>query len=189
MGYKINSQGSRKQLWKRIHAIMKDKCKNDWCWTSHPLLKTIADREMTHKTFRPRAPNDWVFHSDEGYPANHKGRFVWLSNFDIDAVLKQYEEVNEFDNFRFFKSVPIDFEAIKDPLSAVNIFKLLKDGINRFGVVFNLDKHNEPGSHWVSIFCDIRKQCICFFDSYAKVPEPEIQDFYGKDLHTSFVGI
>ncbi len=185
-GYPIDSQGSQKQLWKRIHSIMKDKCRSDWCWPSHPLIKNIADREMTRKTFRPRAPDDWVLHDDA--PENDKGRFVWLSNFDIDAVLAQYEETDEFKDFKLFKSVPIDFEAIKDPLSRVNIFQLQKDGINRFGVVFNLDKHNMPGSHWVSIYVSILDQTICFFDSYAKIPEPEIQDFMAKICIQALLG-
>lgn len=35
--------------------------------------------------------------------------------------------------------------------------------------VINLDKHNEPGSHWVAIF--VNKQRVCeFFDSYGNHP-------------------
>ena len=185
-GFDINTNGSKKQLWRRLHSVLKDECRNEWCWPSHPLLKNIEDQQMIRHTFRPKAPKDWVVHAEAS--KNHPGRFVWLSNFDIDAVLAQYQQVESSKDFRFFKSVPIDFEKIQDPLSKVNIFDLLETGINQFGVVFNLDKHDGPGSHWTSVYCNIRQKCICYFDSYAKIPEIEIQDFIAKICVQALLG-
>jgi hypothetical protein len=44
----------------------------------------------------------------------------------------------------------------------------------RFGVVFNLDNHNESGSHWVCMLCDLVRREICYWDSYAMKPTKEV---------------
>ena len=44
--------------------------------------------------------------------------------------------------------------------------------INKIGIIFNLDKHNEPGSHWVSMFVDLSDKFIFYMDS-ALNPIPE----------------
>ena len=36
--------------------------------------------------------------------------------------------------------------------------KYKKQGINKIGVIFNLDKHTQPGSHWVALFIDGEKR-------------------------------
>lgn len=175
-GHDIPITDNKKDIWKGIKNVLTD-CQFDWCFLSHPKLKPIIDKEDLHFTFRPKAPDDWTLHVDKG---SKSGRYVWLSNFDIDAVLQQYETLEHFKDYKFYKSVPIDFEKINDPLSKVNVHRLLQKGINRFSVVFNLDEHNMPGSHWVALHCDLKQRAICFFDSYGKVPEPEIQDFMAK---------
>lgn len=186
-GHTVNISSNKKTLWKNVDRIMRSEygCKHDWCWTSTAPVRDLKDPNILHKTFRPRAPDSWVLHVDR---QSKGGRYEWLSNFDIDAVLAQYEDLKELKDFKFYKSVPIDFEEINDPLSKVNVFKLQSQGINKFAVVFNLDKHDQSGSHWISLFCDLQKRVICFFDSYAKVPEREIQDFMAKICIQALLG-
>jgi Ulp1 family protease len=38
-------------------------------------------------------------------------------------------------------------------------------GKRKLGVVFNLDKHYQNGSHWVSMFVDLDKHTIFYYDS------------------------
>ena len=45
------------------------------------------------------------------------------------------------------------------------IKKQLKDKKTHIGFVFNLDKHTQSGSHWVSLFIDIPAKIIYYFDS------------------------
>jgi Ulp1 family protease len=53
-------------------------------------------------------------------------------------------------------------------------------GKNKFAAVFNLDKHNENGSHWISLFINAQLKIIMFFDSAnGKIP-PEISRFIKK---------
>ena len=42
------------------------------------------------------------------------------------------------------------------------------------GIIFNLDKHDEPGSHWVCAFIDLDKSAAYYFDSYGYEPPAEI---------------
>jgi Ulp1 family protease len=44
----------------------------------------------------------------------------------------------------------------------------------RLGVVFNLDKHNQPGSHWVAMFMSWNSGQCCYWDSYGMRPNPEV---------------
>ena len=117
-----------------------------------------------------------------------QGKFVWLSNFDIDAVLKQYTSLEEFKDFKFFNSAPIDFEKIDDPLSRVNPVLFKRKGINRIAAVINLDTHDQPGSHWVSMVANFKTGVIAYFDSYSSLPEPEIQDFMAKLVVQAMTG-
>jgi Ulp1 family protease len=42
---------------------------------------------------------------------------------------------------------------------------LIAHGKRKLGIVFNLDKHDEPGSHWVSMFVDVDNSFIFYYDS------------------------
>ena len=65
----------------------------------------------------------------------------------------------------------------------------MRRGIYKIGIIFNLDPHYKSGSHWVSLFIDIKKGKIFFFDSAGdKVPKQikKLSDNIieqGKQLH------
>ena len=42
-------------------------------------------------------------------------------------------------------------------------------------MVFNLDEHDESGSHWVSLYVDIPHKIIFYFDSALNDTPPEIE--------------
>lgn len=186
-GFSVQDSVDKKQLWININAIMQSEgCLKDWCWLKSKLLRDMPNKLKSRDIFRPEAPADWVLH----VPKKHskQSKYTWLSNFDIDDVMAQYEDHRSLRNFKFFRCASIDFEKTKDPLSRVNIYKLLEAGITQIGVVFNLDKHNEPGSHWVSLYCNLDTRIICFFDSYGRIPEPEIKDFIAKVVVQGLLG-
>ena len=45
------------------------------------------------------------------------------------------------------------------------------------GVVFNLDRHDQSGSHWVGLFVNIPKRVISYYDSTASPPPQYIKFF------------
>lgn len=95
-----------------------------------------------------------------------------LSNFDIDDVLTQYTNVN---NFFYLGCERMDFWYFKPKQwSKLKMTDLLKKGYTKFGLVLNLYgfkvKYKE---HWVSIFIEIKSTAkqgqsvviIDYFDS------------------------
>ena len=50
-----------------------------------------------------------------------------------------------------------------------------RGGINKLGIIFNLDPHDKPGSHWVGMFIDLKKGHALFFDSYGSRPPKEVR--------------
>ncbi len=134
----------------------KQRCNNDECLINS--IKNPQIREKIKKTiFKPAQPRQWKKNPNE-----------WLSNFDILEVLRQYEEA--YPNFEFIGPVPIDFaertenggSCIENRLCHFSVGQLTKPDI---GIIFNLDKHDEPGSHWVSMFIDSGSKTMFYFDS------------------------
>lgn len=179
---------TRESLWKAIDAIMKTEYNTefDWAWRNVPPVKKLKDKRLMHETFRPTAPEEWTLHVQGGKAK--QGRFVWLSNFDIDAVLKQYTSLEEFNDFKFFNCAPIDFDLIKDPLSKVNPVLCKRSGVNRIAAVINLDTHDLPGSHWVCLVANFSTGVVAYFDSYATFPEPEIEEYMARLCTMAWTG-
>jgi hypothetical protein len=54
-------------------------------------------------------------------------------------------------------------------------------GVRTFGFVINLDDHDEPGSHWTSLFVCIDPSMQCFgayyYDSTASAPPEDMKTF------------
>lgn len=120
---------------------------------------------------RPQAPSSWT-----------ENRYDWLSNWDIEDVMKAYEHV--VPDFKFLGCHSIDFDkknrfrqCYVSELCNVNIAEWTRGGKYRLGIVFNLDEHDKPGSHWVAMYCDLRPgvERVVFFDSYSAKPEKEFQ--------------
>ena len=179
-----------RELWEIIRDRLHEdqKCKTEDCW-----LKIIDD-ENTRKMyddmlFAPDKPPEWTHNPDE-----------WLSNYDIRDVLKQYERT--YPDFKYFEPSPIDFDSKPDGKNGSCVSNELckfnlKDYYNpensdknktKFGMVFNLDKHDEPGSHWVSLFTDLKdkqKPFIMYFDSAGDEIQPEIKELADRIIQQS----
>jgi hypothetical protein len=156
------------KLWQELKTRL-TQCKNkpEDCW-----LETIHDKklrkEIDDMIFAPDAPPEWTKNPNE-----------WLSNWDISNVLKQYEMA--FSNFKYIEPSPIDFDAKPKNLNGSCVAKILcefslenyiKKGKTKIGFVFNLDKHTQSGSHWVSMFLDLEDKYIFYFDSTGHdIPE------------------
>jgi hypothetical protein len=135
-------------------------CSDEKCWADK--LNTKADPNI----FSPKSPKDWETNK-------------WLSNFDIEAVLKQYKEA--YPNFDYLGPAPIDFDKIlgskcvDDKICKLNIADKLKNKINKIAFSINLDEHGDDGSHWVTLFVDLEKKFIFYFDSAGEDIPDEIQ--------------
>jgi hypothetical protein len=185
---KIATSLPKKALWSAIHdAVAPRGFVQDWSWKTLPEVKASGDAgmlsELRHKTWRPQAPSTWKLYAGKRGNPNE-----WLSNFDIDAVMKQYAEMHDYKDYKFFYCTSIDFAAVHEEIASVNVVKLRDAGITRLNIVFNLDKHDQGGSHWVQLFVDLKGGLCGFTDSYGSVPEPEFQDLMAKFCVQALLG-
>ena len=134
----------------------------------------MNNKDLQKFTFKPVGPNK---------------QYDWLSTTNINDVIDQYE--NKYKNFMFLGAVPYDFQELRQlEMDEIN-FKDLENGllneehnkdekIDQFGMVINLDPHDKPGSHWVSLYANLDKNQIYFFDSFGKKPRKKIKKFINK---------
>lgn len=151
-----------REIWQQLHdrlTTTKCKGKNESCWLSIIDDKNLAEQIKEH-IFAPEQPSEWKTNPDE-----------WLSNFDIFSVIEQYED--EYKDFKATSPTSIDFDSMRkgtkscvsEELCKFSLSDWMKKGKKRFGIVFNLDKHTGPGSHWVTLFVDTTNKFMFFFDS------------------------
>jgi hypothetical protein len=143
-------------------------CKSQTCWLSLPFFKKLSDLNKTkqlHKyTFKPIGP---------------KNSHEWLNTFNINDIFRQYEIV--YPDFKFMGAHPRDFDKLPSTgIPSIDFEKLLKQGIYRIGFIFNLDTHDESGSHWVSLFTDLMKKQIYYIDSVGEPPLKEFVDLMDR---------
>jgi hypothetical protein len=165
---KIDIIEDKKYLLKELTRRMKQKynCNDDICWIETKFIKSMNDEDILYDTFRPTGP---------------KKQYEWLSTTDIDKVMYQYE--SKYPEFKFLGALPYDFEEL--PYFGIqNIdFDKLKDTTYKIGAVINLDEHNMPGSHWVALYANLRKNIVYYFDSFGKKPGKRINIFVRKILN------
>jgi hypothetical protein len=157
-------------FWNRLRKKINEQtqCSSEMCWIETVVGKEALSLDKNIKDFlRPLMPKSW-----------NKDPIEWLSTIDIEEVLNQY---NIYGDFIFIGAVPIDFDTVLSPgkcvineLCNINIKSLYKKGVRKIGIVFNLDKHTQEGSHWISLFISIKKGSIFYFDSYGYPPNKEI---------------
>lgn len=146
---KINySKGiTHKKLWNLIDKKFKEHkmCTDEICWAEQ--LNLIND-DTIKDSLLPEKPTEW----------NLNPR-TWLSNYDIDNVMYQYEKSKDYDGFKFLGVYPVDFRSTEytgtclyKEICALDIKQLYDSGITNIGMIINLDKHDQPGSHWVALF-------------------------------------
>ena len=161
-------------LWLLLDTKLKNICNDEYCWTKQKFMNKAKDKEILEE-FRPEMPNKWKDNKNE-----------WLTTLDIEAVMKQYEK--KHNDFVFIGPVPIDFDKELHPgycvineLCKINLNKLKNNGKNKLGVIFNLDPHDKPGSHWVSMYADFDKlNEINYFDSYGIKEPNEVTKFMNR---------
>jgi hypothetical protein len=159
----ITKNTTKKELWDAIMEKMHSICfNNEWCWIDQSFVKKLNDPIIDNLTFRPPGPQ----------------KYEWLKTNEINEVLKQYEAL--YPHFAFYGPFPIDFEQLNVELNNIDLAKMYKNGKRCIGVVYNLDPHDKPGSHWVALFIDLNNMTISYYDSYGEQYPKQIQSFINK---------
>jgi len=141
--------------------------KQYWCWTG--TISNIANNTKTkeiikmieNEHLRPEMPIEW-----------YKNNTEWLSNYDIEDVMIQYDKCCEY-KYAFLGVYPIDFSeedkfgrCLYSKICSIDIKKYINKKIKYLGLITNLDKHNQGGSHWTSTFIIIDPKNKCYGAHY-----------------------
>ena len=162
----------KKEIWVALMDKMKNVCNNEMCWLKQQFVDNNISTKILKDNFAPQSPKSWKKNPNE-----------WLSNFDLKAVMKQYE--NEYKDFYFIGPSPIDFDTkisendnksscVLDDLCAFNLQSYIKKGKEKIGIIFNTDPHNEGGTHWISLFINVPERYVYFFNSTGESIPDEI---------------
>jgi len=159
-------------LWNELRENMKShyKCETEFCAVKKMPGISDKDKKELKVFFKPEKPKKW-----------DKKPTDWLDSYNIEDVMKQYEAAYPF--FDFIGPVPIDFDAkdesawgkcIVNELCRLDLKDLALKGKTKIGIIFNLDPHDEPGSHWICAFIDLEKSAAYYYDSYGYKPPDEV---------------
>lgn len=158
---------SPKEIHNQISEKLSSVCDKESCWIKQKVEFGQIQSELTD-SFAPESPQEWKKNPNE-----------WLSSIDIINVMNQYEKA--YKCFNFIGPSPIDFdtkkiygECVWDELCNFSLENQIKNGKTKIGIIFNTDPHNKPGQHWISMFINIKKKQIYFFDSTGENPPKEI---------------
>lgn len=164
-----------KKIWNFLDKNLKNVCEEEKCWLKQDFVDTETKNNIEKLCFTPKIPDEWKADPN-----------AWLSSVDIINVMKQYEK--KYKCFRFIGPSPIDFDTkytnsnncVWDELCNFSLKKYLKKKIKKIGIIFNLDKHTGPGTHWVSFFINIPKKILFYFNSTGQKVPLEIKNLRDK---------
>lgn len=170
------SETNPEKIWVELKNKLKE-CSHEICWIENVVTDPEVKKKLKKINFAPKAPISW-----------NKNKNEWLSSVDISNVLDQYKST--YSDFNYIGPSPIDFDAKPDnnvcvwpELCKLNIKEQYDKNIKKIGIVFNLDKHNQSGSHWVALFIHLEEKYIFYFDSCApKKTPPEIIELMKRIL-------
>ena len=151
---------SPKKIWEQLKKNMASSCDRESCWLNQKWLDQGMTKELNDNFATPQ-PRSWK-----------KNKQEWLNSIDINNVMKQFEK--KHNDFEFIGPSPIDFddhemfgECVWEELCKFDLQQKMKDKKEKIGIIFNLDPHDKPGSHWVSMFISVPKKELYYFDSYG----------------------
>jgi hypothetical protein len=165
---------SPKDIHKKLDEYLKNVCNNEACWLKQKGAFGKVDDKLIEESFAPVSPPEWNKNPNE-----------WLSSNDIIKVMKQYERA--YKCFDFIGPTPINFntrklygECVWEELCNFSLNDVIKKGKTKIGIIFNTDPDYKPGQHWISMFINITKKTIFFFDSTGDPPPKEVKSLINK---------
>ena len=167
---KLISSNDSREIWMSLKRLYSRICNKESCWIKQIAKGTQMEKDLLG-AFAPQSPEEWKKNPNE-----------WLSSVDIIEVMAQYE--NTYKCFEFLGPSPIDYdthklygECVWEELCHFNLSEQIKKGKTKIGIIFNTDPHYKPGEHWISLFINLAKSKIFFFDSAGNKIPSKIKKF------------
>jgi hypothetical protein len=175
---KIDKTITYQEKLKLLELHLKDSspCCEEWCLLETESLKPL--KKKLENFFRPVVPKKWL-----------DNKRTWLNTLDIEAEMRLYSTA--FPEFEFLSVSPIDFDlrikrgisseqCVDDNLCNLNIRKQFTSGKKYIAAVFNLDKHNQSGSHWTAFFVSLKLGESYYYDSVANFMPKEVVELINR---------
>tara|TARA_B100000035_G_scaffold313115_2_gene326081 strand:+ start:2472 stop:3368 length:897 start_codon:yes stop_codon:yes gene_type:complete len=182
-GVNIKINTTRKKLYKQVSDKLNDisNCSSEKCWlTIQEIITHLSNEELLQfkKSFKPKKPSEW-----------DKDPNTWLTTSQLELILDQLQD--KYNDFKHYGALPMDFEkrvsngCISGDLCNIDLQTHIKNNKPKIGVIFNLDDHDEPGSHWTSMYIELEPCCrdtpsMYYFDSVGTKPPKEIFSLVDK---------
>lgn len=179
----IKIENAREELHQDISNKLSEmsNCNSEKCWlTIQELIRHLSQEELSlfKESFKPKKPSEW-----------NKDPNTWLTTTQLELILDQLK--NKYRDFYHYGALPMDFEKIKNnscisgDLCQINLQSHFNNKENKLGIIFNLDDHDEPGSHWTAMYIELLPCCrkvpsIYYFDSVGSRPPKEIKVLVNK---------
>jgi len=150
-----------------IRNVIND-CKGDDICVISKIPDAKQKEEIETSAFVPKQPDNWRLDINE-----------WLSDNDILKVVNQYTEA--YKEFQFLGPSFIDFDfidqgsCVEESLCKFSLTYYIEKGKQKIGIIFNLDDHTGTGTHWVSLFIDIKRRFMFYFDSAGDTIPHEVR--------------
>jgi hypothetical protein len=159
----INISPSKSDMVTSLTNKLTQFCPDQTCWATLKFLKNNNDNKLS-MAFKPKGPG---------------GQFEWLSTTEINECMERF--MATYPNFLFIGAVPMDIEDLNEfGVKSLNYDKLINIGKTIIAIIYNLDEHYKPGSHWVAFYIDFKKKQIYYSDSAGKPPEKRIKRLVKK---------
>lgn len=160
----LPTSGTKRELWNALTQELRT-----ICGASRNLDQCIAQSANMDKSFM----NDYF------KPPKPKGKYTWLSNFEIMDVMSGYQK--KFPQFRAFGPVPSDFPSLRTDLTGIQLKDLYnRDKITKISLIANTAPSGTSGEHWVSMFVDLDGNSIEYFDSVGDPPFKEMKKYMNQ---------
>ena len=158
------------EIWSQLKYYYNNICNKESCWVRQMVKNTKMEKELLD-SFAPESPKEWK-----------KNPNAWLSSLDILQVMTQYEK--KYKCFEFLGPSPINYdshhvngECVWEELCEFNLADQINRGKTKVGIIFNTDPDYKGGEHWISLFINIKKGTIFFFDSAGNPIPKQIKKF------------
>ena len=163
-----------KGIWNELKTYMSGVCNRESCWLKQNFVQNSKLKSELKESFAPASPREWKKNPNE-----------WLSSVDIINVMKQYEKA--YKCFEFMGPSPIDYDTVKlygkcvwEELCRFQLSEQIRKGKTKIGIIFNTDPHYKGGSHWISLFINVKKRIVFFFDSVGDKAPDHVMKFVHK---------
>ena len=152
-------------------------CDNEKC--IHRKAKVYENNHQNNRLlqneteiFLEDRPKEWLVNKNQ-----------WLDNFLIERKMKEYTAYDP--TFHFIGPVCRDFRYKESNSGMCMERELCSTDLSRYkqyhppkekiGIIFNLDVHTGPGTHWTAMFVNVPKCEIYYYDSVGNAPPKEIK--------------